>query len=126
MHFNPSKQWLFLERKNMHRNTPLAFLGALFALVSAPAQTAPAGAIYSGVEKDQPVQLEIFRVDTSQDRGYLATNSATGMRLNVAIKDIPLPIKAIPLPVEVITREFIDEIGAVDSKEPVQVCFCAS
>jgi iron complex outermembrane receptor protein len=103
----------------MHRNTPLAFLGALFALVSAPAQTAPAGAIYSGLEKDQPVQLEVFRVDTSQDRGYLATNSATGTRLNV-------PIKAIPLPIEVITREFIDDIGAVDSKEPVQVSFFAS
>lgn len=110
----------------MHRNTPLAFLGALFALVSAPAQTAPAGAIYSGLEKDQPVQLEISRVDTSQDRGYLATNSTTGTRLNVAIKDIPLPIKAIPPPIEVITREFIDDIGAVDSKEPVQVSFFAS
>ena len=99
--------------KAMNRKTPLAFLGALFAFVSAPAETAPAGSISSDQGKDQPVQLEAFRVDTSKDRGYVATNSTTGTRLNMSIKEIPLPI-------EIITREFIDDIGAFDIKEALQ------
>ncbi|MBL9202506.1 MAG: TonB-dependent receptor plug domain-containing protein [Opitutaceae bacterium] len=78
---------------------------------SIPAQTAPLPA--PAASADQPVVLETFRVDTSRDRGYVATNSTAGTRLNVAIKDIPLPI-------EVITREFIDDIGAMDIKEALQ------
>ena len=97
----------------MNRKTPLALLGALFAIVTAPAQTAPAGAAQSETGKEEAVLLKEFRVDTSKDRGYLATNATTGTRLNMASKDIPLPI-------EVITREFIDDIGAVDVKESLR------
>ena len=57
--------------------------------------------------------LKEFRVDTSKDRGYLATNATTGTRLNMSIKEIPLPI-------EVITREFIDDVGAMDIKESLR------
>jgi hypothetical protein len=35
--------------------------------------------------KDDPVQLSPFRVDTSKDKGYLATNAVSGTRLNTAI-----------------------------------------
>lgn len=62
---------------------------------------------------DQPLILSEFRVDTTKDRGYLATNATTGTRLN-------MPIKNIPMPIEVITRDFIDDIGAVDIKEALQ------
>ena len=33
---------------------------------------------------------------------------------------LDMPIKDIPMPIEVITREFIDDIGAVDIKEALQ------
>lgn len=96
--------------KSMNRKTPLAVLSALFSIVTAPAQTAPATA---GAKQDEPIRLSEFRVDTSKDRGYVATNATTGTRLNMSIKEIPLPI-------EVITREFIDDIGAVDIKEALE------
>jgi iron complex outermembrane receptor protein len=77
-------------------------LASLRAATPAQPNPAPAG--------DQPIVLSEFRVDTSKDRGYVATNATTGTRLNMAIKDIPLPV-------EVITREFLDDIGAFDIKE---------
>ena len=90
-----------------------AILLLLLALAGAGvrAQTAPAPA--TTVRDDQPIVLSEFRVDTSKDRGYVATNATTGTRLNMPIKDIPLPV-------EVITREFIDDIGAVDIKESLR------
>lgn len=78
------------------------------------AQTAPAPApAPAAARDDQPIVLAEFRVDTTKDRGYVATNATTGTRLNMPIKDIPLPV-------EVITREFIDDIGAVDIKEALR------
>ncbi len=99
-----------LTTTNMTKTNPLALLGALVTAAVSPAQT-PGPA--SSANADQPVVLNAFRVDTTRDRGYVATNSTTGTRLN-------LEIKAIPLPIEVITREFIDDIGAVDIKEALE------
>ena len=110
---NPTSPPTTESPKAMNRKTPLAFLGALFAFVSAPAQTAPAGSAKTDPVRDEVVVLSEFRVDTSKDRGYVATNATTGTRLNMAIKEIPMPI-------EVITREFIDDIGAVDVKESLR------
>ena len=95
---------------SMTRRSPFALLGALLTSALSAAQ-APAGS--PSAAPDQPLVLSEFRVDTARDRGYVATNSTTGTRLN-------LEIKAIPLPIEVITREFIDDIGAVDIKEALE------
>ncbi|MEO7598883.1 MAG: hypothetical protein ABIV50_08120, partial [Opitutus sp.] len=81
----------------------LLLWGALIS--SASAQTPSATA-----NDAEPVRLSEFRVDASKDRGYVATNSISGTRLNTAIKDLPIPI-------EVITSEFIRDIGATDLKE---------
>ncbi len=75
------------------------------------AQTPPPSP--ASAAKDEPIVLSEFRVDTTKDRGYIATNATTGTRLN-------MPIKQIPMPIEVVTREFIDDIGAVDIKEALQ------
>lgn len=56
------------------------------------------------------MRLSPFTVDTSRDKGYRATNSTSGTRLDAAIKDLPIPI-------EVITAEFIRDIGANDLRE---------
>ena len=60
-----------------------------------------------------PIILSEFRVDSSRDRGYMAANAITGTRLNMSIKQLPSAV-------EVVTREFIDDIGAVDVKEALQ------
>ncbi len=80
-----------------------ALLSSLPVLLGA--QTAPAPA-----PAEPTVELSPFRVDSSKDRGYLATNTISGTRLNTAIKDLPMPI-------EVVTSEFIRDIGASDLKE---------
>lgn len=74
---------------------------------------AAAGRPDTAIANEEPLMLSEFRVDTTKDRGYLATNATTGTRLNMEIKNIPMPI-------EVITRDFIDDIGAVDIKEALQ------
>jgi outer membrane receptor protein involved in Fe transport len=95
--------------------TPRPFLTSLLLVasagLSAHGQTPPTGS--PAARDDQPIVLSEFRVDTTKDRGYLATNATTGTRLN-------MPIKQIPMPIEVVTREFIDDIGAVDIKEALQ------
>jgi len=91
--------------------TRLAWTTTLLLLpVFAAAQTSPAPAVEAKPPQDEAIVLSEFRVDSSKDRGYLATNSAAGTRLNT-------PIKQLPMQLEVITRDFIDDIGAVDFKE---------
>lgn len=70
----------------------------------APAQSAVAG------EQAEMVKLSPFVVSTDKDKGYLATNVISGSRVDTAIKDIPLTIN-------VITSEFISDIGATDLRE---------
>ncbi|GEM_PF-712141 len=53
------------------------------------------------------VQLDPFTVNTTKDNGYAATNEMSGSRVDTAIKDIPISI-------DVITSEFISDIGATD------------
>jgi iron complex outermembrane receptor protein len=57
--------------------------------------------------------LSPFTVDSASDKGYRATNSISGSRLNTAIKDIPMPI-------EVITEEFLRDVGAKDLRESLK------
>jgi len=61
-------------------------------------------------EEASVVRLSPFTVDTTKDKGYRATNSTAGTRLNTPIKDLPMPI-------EVITAEFIRDIGANDLRD---------
>ena len=78
----------------------LWYLPATHAQTAAPSVTEPT--------EDEPVVLSPFTVDSTKDKGYRATNSISGTRLNTAIKDLPMPI-------EVITGEFIrDTIADVD------------
>jgi len=58
-------------------------------------------------------ELSPFIVETSAQRGYLATNSNSGTRLSEKIKDLPIPV-------EIITGQFIEDIGALDVKESLQ------
>ena len=64
--------------------------------------------------EDSPVfDFGPFVVETDSQSGYVQTNSNSGTRLNQAIKDLPIPV-------EIITGEFIEDIGALDIKEALQ------
>lgn len=52
-----------------------------------------------------PIVLEQFEVSAQGDDGYKAANAISGTRFNTALLDLPRPI-------EVITSEFIEDIGA--------------
>ncbi|PTY08882.1 hypothetical protein DB347_04750 [Opitutaceae bacterium EW11] len=67
----------------------------------------------SASEEDQPVVLSPFNVDVSKDRGYRATNSISGTRLNTPIKDLPMPIS-------VVTEEFLRDTGSTDLRQSLR------
>ncbi|HEY4249269.1 MAG TPA: TonB-dependent receptor plug domain-containing protein [Lacunisphaera sp.] len=80
---------------------------AASAQTKAPSTTAPSDSLE---KKDETVVLSPFTVTTDKDRGYAATNATSGSRVDSAIKDIPLPIN-------VVTSEFINDIGATNLRD---------
>lgn len=93
-------------------SAPRAALCLLAA--SAPlalAQNRPAS-ISPTDRSDDVVHLSEFQVTASADDGYRATNALSGTRFNTSLLELP---KA----VDVITSEFISDIGAVDLGEAV-------
>jgi len=62
---------------------------------------------------EEAYQLSPFTVTTDKDKGYRATNTTSGTRLNTAIKDLPMPI-------EVITDQFIRDTGSRDLRESLR------
>jgi outer membrane receptor protein involved in Fe transport len=75
--------------------------------LSASAQQATAAPVE---KKDETVVLSPFTVTTDKDNGYGATNSISGSRVNTPIKDLPIPI-------QVITSDFISDIGATNLRD---------
>lgn len=62
---------------------------------------------------DNIFDLAAFVVDASEQRGYVATTSMSGTRLNQLVKDIPIPI-------DIITEDFIRDTGALTLSEALQ------
>lgn len=86
---------------------PWLVLAAAAAMVpGASAQVAPS----APAAADQPVQLSPFEVTTTQDSGYVATNTLAGSRLNTKLADTPAAIS-------VFTRDFLDDIDATTSTD---------
>lgn len=63
--------------------------------------------------RDEVFVLNPFKVTTERDRGYRATNSISGTRLDTAIKDLPMPL-------EVITEEFLRDTGSTDLRQSLR------
>jgi iron complex outermembrane receptor protein len=81
-------------------------LAAASLLVSLSAQSTPAPD--ETPPKDAPLILSKFAVTSTQDKGYTSTNAATGFKTNEDLMNIP---QAVTL----VTRDLINDIGAVDS-----------
>lgn len=55
---------------------------------------------------EEVLVLSPFLVDASKDQGYRATSTLAGSRINTQLKDVAAPIT-------VLTKEFLDDLGAV-------------
>lgn len=110
-------------RRNLHyrrctASSSLLLITALVSATSLPAQTAPApsptaaaSAASSGTagsgNAPEVVELSPFTVSGERDRGYVATSSLAGTRIRTDLKDIANPIS-------VVTKEFMQDVGATD------------
>jgi iron complex outermembrane recepter protein len=90
--------------------TLASLLGAASALGQA---VTPPSEDESTVSDDDVIVLNPFVVTTDNDKGYRATNTISGSRLDT-------PIKNIPMPIEVITEEFVRDTGARDLRQSMQ------
>lgn len=75
------------------------------------AQSAPAETTTD--EKGTVVRLSKFEVVTTQDKGYVANNAATGFKTNQELMKIPQSVT-------VVTRDLIEDIGATKSSDVMQ------
>lgn len=101
----------------MKRNRLLARLASALALLVAPgtaanAQTAsnPAGPATPALESEQTIQLSPFTVSTDKDTGYMAADVMSGGLLATNLLKTASDVT-------VLTRDFLDDIGAVDMQD---------
>ena len=87
----------------MKKSLPARLTAALVALTSSVlvAQTTPGSAT---VPKEEPIVLTPFAVSAAQDKGYRASNSVSGSRIDTPIKDLPFALQAF-------TADFIADIN---------------
>lgn len=100
-------------KKHSLRRPVLMLLAATLAPGLAWSQEAAKSTTTTTTEDDELIVLSPFNVDTSKDKGYKATNSTSGTRLNTAIKDVPLNL-------EVITNDFMRDTGAKNLREALR------
>lgn len=84
----------------MKRNASSLLSAALFTGTTAFAQTPPQGQI-----EPELVNLSVFTVNSSRDKGYGSTNALGASRINV-------PLENIPGSVVVVNRQLIEDTGA--------------
>src|SRR4051794_18392705 len=90
----------------------LALLVGLSAATVTVGQTA-ASAPDQGPNANDLVELSPFTVTTSRDTGYAATNTLAGTRLKSEIANTPVSLS-------VMTREFLNDIGATDANKAIE------
>ncbi len=101
-----------VHRRLLHRS---AIAGAITLLVMSAtlrAQTAAPAAKPAATE-EEALWMSPFVVTTQQDTGYAATNTLAGTRLNTAIANTPVALS-------VMTREFLNDIGAIDGNRAIE------
>ncbi|MBI4663046.1 MAG: TonB-dependent receptor [Verrucomicrobia bacterium] len=93
---------------------PTARAAAAGAPGPSGAQTTSTGPAAAPASKsDEILQLSLFEVSTTQDKGYVTTNAATGFKTNQ-------PLLSIPQAITVVTRDLLDDIGYSSSSDALQ------
>ena len=105
--------------------TLLGWLAALFVATSSPSinnaqDVAPAAPPPQQTPpeetakiNDEAIMLSPFVVSTDQDNGYIASNTLAGSRLNT-------PLANTPLAISVLTKDFIEDIGAMKISDAIE------
>lgn len=93
----------------MKQSLPVRLVGAFLALTAAglEAQTASTPAQAAA---EEAILLTPFTVNTGKDTGYVAGSSLSGGRADT-------PLKLTPAAISVMTREFMDDLNLLDSRE---------
>lgn len=91
--------------------------GPLWTLVSLlllagdlPAQSVPPGDSNPPAASSEVIELSPFAVNASLDTGWRAQNTLAGSRMNSSLKDTPGVL-------DVLTKEFLDDVGAITLDE---------
>ena len=85
-------------------------VGLLAVLPAVFAQESPPVTEEAEPPSDEVIVMSPFTVSTENDKGYSATNTISGSRVNTTIKDLPIAM-------QVITSEFIKDTGATDLRK---------
>lgn len=106
-----------MNRSSVLDNLPRVFTRSIpplvFLLAALPAINAQEASSLATMPDDEVYEMPVFQVDTAQDDRYLAANAVSGTRINT-------PIKELPMSLEVITSEFMEDIGADDFRESLR------
>jgi iron complex outermembrane receptor protein len=96
-----------------HRTLARSGLIAAVAIpLSALAQTVTPSTSSTTAAEDEPVKMSVFNVNAASDRGYGATNSIAGSRINVPLREIPSYTISL-------NEQFLKDIGTVDMLDAV-------
>ena len=93
--------------KKLRKLLAIAALAIVWTAPSLPAQTTEPEKETDEKKKDDVVQLAPFQVNTTQDKGYAASSSLAGSRLNTELRNVASAI-------QVVTPEFLKDTGAND------------
>lgn len=89
---------------------------ALYVLVSDSARAqaiTPASEPSSASDSQQRIRLDVFEVIAEDDDGYRAANTTSGTRYNMPIRDLPISV-------DVVTEDFMRDIGAADLQQAME------
>ncbi len=96
-----------------HLRSPCLGFALVAAIACVPASTSaqtPAGPAEPEEKEEQVVELSPFEVTSDQDRGYAATSSLAGSRINTQLRDVGSAIT-------VVTAEFMKDTGSTDLQD---------
>lgn len=95
------------------KNFPKFTLVAVSALLTAGSTWAQSVSESSEIDEEEVVELSPFEVSAEDEQGYNAATTLAGNRLNTELRDIGNAVS-------VITKQFLDDIGAVDNESLLQ------
>jgi outer membrane receptor protein involved in Fe transport len=88
--------------------TVLAFAASTWPLAAQTSAPAPAAKSSSSSLDEEAIVLSPFEVSSRKDTGYQATETLAGTRIRTDLKDVASSI-------QVITKEFLQDVGATDT-----------
>ena len=96
-----------------NRTHVFALLAAAASWPSLLAQTTAPAAAPAAPTEEEVLQLSPFEVNADEDTGYAATQTLAGTRIRTDLKDVGSAIS-------VVTRQFMEDIGATDNSTLLQ------